>query len=337
MAWYKTGGGGGKIKEIVRITESDWNTGGGPSSDVRKYEIVTISTGGGDASVKVIKYDSNDVVLQEVLVSYKLVTSTYVQVGAIEIGYPSNWKVQVASGFEVAYNGTTYTSGQQILTWTYDTTVDYTDLQAPDALPYPADNSKIYLVTNNTGDMVKYQYQGSRRLLRKQNISDYEFWYEDLMFPIGMSSNSSGKLNSYEHYYINTWIQINSTANRGRPWQLEFCVNQMIGNGSSSEGVVFGTPTNSNQNFEFYLGSNNNLYLYGTGFNDDNCGDVQGKDVVMSYENDVLTVTVDGVVTKTKNYSPSSDDNVNTAYIANYRGNYCFSGMMNYIGFKWLD
>lgn len=193
------------------------------------------------------------------------------------------------------------------------------------------DNNKIYYITNDNGDMIIYTYQGNRRILNyKNDISDYVFWYEDLKFPRDMISADYAK----EYYWLDNNIMLNSTENLGRSWQLEFNVSPQTG--SSSEKVVIGTDTSSDQNVEFYITGAGSLCLYGQGFNDDNCGNVVNKNVIVKFENNIITVTVDNILVITKNYTPTVDNN-NYFVVANYRDYYCFNGYMNYIGFKWLS
>lgn len=193
------------------------------------------------------------------------------------------------------------------------------------------DNNKIYYVTNDNGDMVIYTYQGNRRILNyKNDISDYEFWYEDLKFP----RNMSGADYAYSYYWLDHGIKLNSTENFGRSWQLEFNVSPQ--NGSSNENVVIGTTTSGDQNIEIYMGNTNNAMLYLYGKISAYIANARDKDVVIKFENNVVTVTVDGTLTNTINYTPTVDNN-NYFVVANYRNYYCYSGIMKYIGFKWLS
>lgn len=191
------------------------------------------------------------------------------------------------------------------------------------------DGSTIYYVTNENGDMVLYTYLGDKRILNKSDISDYEFWYENLKFPRNMGSGNY----AYNYYRLNHGIKLNSAENLGRSWQLEFNVSPQAG--SSSENVVIGTDTSSGQNIEIYFSSSSTtLSLYGKiSATINNAAD---KDIIIKFENNVVTVSLDGVITNTINYTPT-EDNTNNFVVANYRNYYCFSGIMKYIGFKWLD
>jgi len=195
------------------------------------------------------------------------------------------------------------------------------------------DNSTIYYVTNANGDMVLYTYQGSERILNYKSaaaISDYEFWYEDLKFPRNMDSTDY----AYSYYWLDHGIKLNSTENLGRSWQLEFNVSPE--NGTSRENAVIGTSTSDDQNIEIYMGGTNNAVLYLYGKISATIQNARDKDIVIKFENNVVTVTVDGTLTSTINYTPTVDNN-NYFVVANYRNNYCYSGYMNYIGFKWLS
>lgn len=193
------------------------------------------------------------------------------------------------------------------------------------------DNNKIYYITNENDDMIIYTYQGNRRILNyKNDISDYEFWYEDLKYP----RNMGGADYAYNYYWLDNGIKLNSTENLGRSWQLEF--NASPQSGTSNDKVVIGTDTSSDQNIEIYYGGNNYATLYLYGKISVTIQNARDKDIIVKFENNVVTVTVDGVLTNTVNYTPVEDNN-NYFVVGNYRNNYSFNGYINYVGFKWLS
>lgn len=194
------------------------------------------------------------------------------------------------------------------------------------------DNNKIYNVTNSNGDMIKKTYQGNRRILRKSDISDYEFWYEDLRFPRYYISGDF----AMQYYWINDGIQIFLNENLNRGWQLEFNVDPQSSNENPIIGTASSNPSSATaptQNLEIYP-RGSNLLLYGK--ISAKIPNAIGEDVIIKYENGTVTVYVNDVVAYTTNFTPVADTD-NYFIIGDYRNNYCFEGVMNYIGFKWLS
>lgn len=188
------------------------------------------------------------------------------------------------------------------------------------------DGNTVYEVYHNTfGTQILKKYQGDKRIINyKQDISEYEFWYEDVACiskPYDKSSDSSE--------IVNTGITWNEFISND--WQIEFNVTSML---NSSESAIIGSNTSGN--FEIYFNSSNNLYIYGFG-PDRAMTDCNGADIKITfnhttketkvYRNDVL------IDTFTASASGSS-----SAYIQlfDYRNNYKFLGIVKYIGFKWL-
>ena len=196
------------------------------------------------------------------------------------------------------------------------------------------DNNKIYYVTNANGDMIRKTYQGNRRILRKSDISDYEFWYEDLRFPRYYNSGDFAR----QYYWINDGVQIFLNENLNRGWQLEFNVDPQSSNENPIIGTASSNPSSATaptQNLEIYpQGSTSTLLLYGK--ISATIPNAIGEDVIIKYENGTITVYINDVVVYTTNFTPVADTD-NYFIIGDYRNNYCFEGVMNYIGFKWLS
>ena len=332
--------GGTNISEVLRVTEG-WAFF---NEDGYTYSIETISTGGYDASILVKEY-LNETEVRSVNILYSD-ASTYTTFNDIYVCYNSNnlkWNVSVNSGKIIKYNGAIYNENDNPIDWSFEISVNYDIIGGTPSIK-DLDSDKLYLITNSNGEMIKYNYLGNNRLTRyktPEEIEDYEFWYEDLVFPMGMSSSSSDN-NYYGNYWINSNIKLFSTENIDKNWQIEFNIKAQRGSGSSSDTVILGTPTNSSRYFEFFVSSSGEkLGLYGADYNGtEYCGEVNitNKDVIIKYENKILTVTIDGTLVKTKDLSSRSVDNTNTFYVARYSSSrdYCFNGTMNYIGFKWL-
>ena len=97
------------------------NSGGGSDNNRYTYNIQTTSVGGGDAAIKVTQYDKNGSIIVEQNIVYDTVQQDYITIGDIQIGYPNDWVVKVAIGSSgVAYNNLTYSAGEVIATWGYD-------------------------------------------------------------------------------------------------------------------------------------------------------------------------------------------------------------------------
>ncbi len=346
-------GGSGQISEIKRLTEQEWRTGGGYISG-KKYEIVTVSAGGYDATIKVIQYDENDVVLQEINILYTTVQSSYRTIDDIEIGYPNDWKVRVASGCSVIYNNTIYGEGQQILTWTYNSAVDYTGLNAIEGyIPYPTESNKIYLITNENGDMILYQYQGNNRILRKDDISDYEFWYEDVIFPDYLYLSSSSYHNSASNYAIPTTVEINSSENYQKSFEIDFNIKPVFNQDPDTKHQYCNIIANKIYNtsghlFQIFAKNSSNIPVLGIGDGGTDveytsAGDITNKDIRVVYDRDESKrkIYIDNVLIDERAISSSVVENNNPLQIGLYgtiSSAYSpFNGKFNYIGFKWLD
>ena len=191
------------------------------------------------------------------------------------------------------------------------------------------DTNKIYLVTTDNGKMILKQYQGNQRILRKGDVSDYVFYYEDLVFADAYISG-----NYYDDYYIPTGIILNSTDNINRDWQLEFSITR---DEMGYEEPIIGTRSNGGTYLEIYtMGNSDQLGIYGNFGDYNRLGNINdGQDVVINCENNVWTVTVDGVQTMQRTITRSVDE-TNELIIGDYRAYYIFHKTMNYIGFKWL-
>ncbi len=338
MAYIRCGGGGNsKISKIKRLTEQAWFVDGSLVG-LRKYEVVTVSTGGGDATVRVIQYDENDTVLQSVDILY---TNTPQTIGDVKVQYNSYnalWVLYVADNKKVNYNGTTYTAGETVNSWSYTNTVDLTNIIAEIRAPFsPKKNDEIYLVTNSDGVMVREQYQGADRILRKGDISAYAFYYEDLVFPSAYHNNYQPLTN----YCIDSGFSLYHTDNVNRDWQIEFNVHAVPNNVGGDIVVVgnallSGSQTRPSNLTEIYLDSSNDLIIGLV--SETNVGNAQDKDVVIRKVGTTITVTIDGteVYNATFPYTTGGTGNDEHLFIGNYRNTYVFSGIINYIGFKWL-
>lgn len=180
------------------------------------------------------------------------------------------------------------------------------------------------------------QYQGDKRItLYKDNVSDYEFWYEELTFP----TNSAGEFEP-EQAAIVTTVDINNEETINRDWQLEFYFTPNDNGYGTNEYPIIGSLSSSGSGLiELYTQLSNlqGFWLYGSSLPDSNIGDIKNKDVKITVENHVFRLWADGELIYTKNdYNPGSHTS-NVLTIGSYRMGYLFSGKIKYIGFKWLS
>ena len=197
------------------------------------------------------------------------------------------------------------------------------------------DPNTLYNVLTDSEALIKYSCLGSNRIVNNPNISQYEFWYENLFYAKGTAAGTSD-LNPT----IYTGIKILSQSNINRDWQIEFNVIPINDGGGSENAVIGVTASSGNNRFEMYTKKeNSNLYLYGIFGNDSNLGDISNKDVVLTKSNNTVTCTIDGTQVSTKawdasNTSESDDLAINIGSMRNF---HTFCGLINYIGFKWLS
>lgn len=91
------------------------------------YQIMTISSGGSDASIEIKKYIDNKLVDAKVFIyTSSASTQTFYDL-LLDYGTTTSQKWSIFSGYnKIGYNGTEYSYGELISQWTYDTSVDMT-------------------------------------------------------------------------------------------------------------------------------------------------------------------------------------------------------------------
>lgn len=331
MAWYKcigsSGGGSGDISEIIRITEAEASI----IKDGYTYSIETTSTSGSLAKILVKEY-LNETETQSVEIEHND-PSTFTTFNDIYVSYNSNatsWEVVANSGKSFVLNGILYENN--VLSWNYTNSVNYfpiiggTITQTPDF-----DSDKIYLVTNKNGDMVRKQYQGIKRILRKEDISDYEFYYEDLYFPASLDVQSS-VYNSARNYAIDTGIELFSNENYQKSFEIVFKVNPHL---SQSYGNIFAKNNYTTPSFQIYCSNDNKI---GITYNTDHIyNDCAGKDIkiIVDRINNEYKFYADNVLIDTQSITNWTENN-NSSLIGLYGVYSPYNGFIEYIGFKWL-
>ena len=210
----------------------------------------------------------------------------------------------VDTEFKLA-NDASFITGYQ-----YDYETEITNVHSNDTLYYVTDDSR--------NDINLYMAQGDNRIPSKyfEDISDYEFWYEDV---------------SISDYPVQTDISFEGdNANR----DFEFVFNlgpRAVG----SECVLIGCNDSAR---EIYYDSYGNVDLkaYGgiLGQASSIVPNFAGKDVVIKRESGVVTVTSNGTVTVTSDTWDLPGYLKLFAYTGN---NYKYVGHINYFGFRWLN
>lgn len=200
------------------------------------------------------------------------------------------------------------------------------------------DNNKIYNVTNSNGDMIRKTYQGNRRILRKQDISDYEFWYEDLIFPDVLSVSNNNYHNNARNYAINTGIEIFSSSNYQKSFEIDFKVNPVFNTSDSHRyGNIIAKNNYTSPEFQIYVDEQISGVGITNGSMDSRISNMFNKDIqyVFDRDNGNVKMYVDDVLTDTQSLTTSIEAD-NPLLIGLYGTYSPFNGIINYIGFKWL-
>lgn len=128
--------------------------------------------------------------------------------------------------------------------------------------------------------------------------------------------------------------QINRYPAKG--WQLEFNVNAQT---LSRDNVICGTGNVTDGLREVYIKNDGSFWLYDDDFGDHQVysGSITNKDVIIrrAIGSGSFEVIIDGTTVYTGTMSNSSNDL--TLAVANYSGDYNFTGTINYLKFKWLE
>ena len=204
------------------------------------------------------------------------------------------------------------------------------------------DNNKIYLICNDQKDMVRKMYQGDRRILKKEDISDYEFWYEDLRFPYYLNT-STGTAYSADRYAFDTEINPFSNDNKERSFEIDFkIINAILGH--SYGNIIANHAYDSSKVFQIYYYEGESKVGFGfqqSGDHNTSSTSVLNKDIRMVFdrtESPTVTVNIyiDNVLDST--FIVTNFEYSNNALRIGLYDNYSpFNGCIDYIGFKWLD
>lgn len=201
------------------------------------------------------------------------------------------------------------------------------------------DDNKMYLVTNDHGDMVRKQFQGNRRILREQNPEDYDVYYEDLYFPAELDT-SSGNYESADQYAFDTDVSPFSSENSSRSFEVTFNVDPHL---SQNYGNVLAFHTyQSGYVGQIYVHKTNNVYGFGIALKSSSdvyrhSSDITNKDVRIVVDKTNLEVKcyVDDVLVNTSSFTNFEYDS--PFRIGFYGGYSPFNGKMEHVSFKWLD
>lgn len=191
----------------------------------------------------------------------------------------------------------------------------------------------LYNVTNETGYIVYKRYIGDKQLVHyisDSDLNNYEFWYEDVYIPDGITGAND---------YINTKIQLNSSSNNERDFEINFNVTPSMLSSTTAKAYIMDYSSSSYElkintgsyansiNFAGQFSSTGGLdsvsYTYGTDYTIKRI-----SNTIYRYNNGVLVDSFQKpVVTNTGEMVIGARNN-NTEPIY---------GLINYIGFKWLS
>ena len=187
----------------------------------------------------------------------------------------------------------------------------------------------IYIVTNSNKNLHLYTYQGERRILNyidESELSDYEFWYEDVNYINNIGSTGSA--------YIDDPLTIFASENAGRDFEIRIACNPIGGNNrylisDASEDYSLRISVNDYPN---QIISHGNFNIAGT--NNTWLNYVYGTEFIYKRVNNNIQIWSDGVMIDqwpARSYISNS-----TCQIGYWSNNY-FYGNIKYIGFKWLS
>lgn len=340
MAWYRcmgaNGGGGsstGVEEEIIKEQKISDTAGGGtylyptyPDLTQTNYEAVIVKiymTKNNVYYERYISFALKDIPYRQSSINvYDGQGNAYALNLTIEFSATVVTYLQYSGSWETIYIDMYGVKQGSISTISKTALISETDFAN---LSTKEDDTLYEVYHNNFGTQIIERYQGSKRILNhKQDISEYEFWYEDvacIQQPRNKSSDTSEIVNTGI-----TWDDFIS-----HDWQIEFNATSML---NSSESAIIGSNTSGN--LEIYFGSTNNLYIYGFG-PDRAMTDCNGADIKITFNHTTKETNVykNDVLIDTFTASASSSS---SAYIQlfDYRDNYKFLGIVKYIGFKWL-
>ena len=260
------------------------------------------------------RYPSPEIVYGESMSTYldasnfmvsATITSYYVASGSF--GYSTGWSL---SEVETSYDPD---PGSTLYIWR-GTISQYEALSA-------IDDNTTYVISNSCS--IPYVKFGNINLVPTTE-EGYECAIYNYIAPSG---------GSYEQCMIPI-AQINRYPAKG--WQLEFNVNAQT---LSRDNVICGTGNATDGLREVYIKNDGSFWLYDDDFGDHQVysGSITNKDVIIrrAIGSGSFEVIVDGNTVYTGTMSNMSNDL--TLAVANYSGDYNFTGTINYLKFKWLE
>lgn len=187
----------------------------------------------------------------------------------------------------------------------------------------------IYIVTNANKNLHLYTYQGDRRILNyidESELSDYEFWYEDIYYINNISSTGNAA--------IEIPLSIFAAENAGRDFEIRLACNPV-------NGEYNYILSDENENYSLRINQNsypNQIISHGAfneaGTNNKWLNYTYGTEFIYKRVNGNIEIWSDG--TMIDQWSARGFTNNSTCKIGNY-SRYYFYGNIKYIGFKWLS
>lgn len=187
----------------------------------------------------------------------------------------------------------------------------------------------IYFVMNENKNLHLFTYQGDRRILNyidESELSDYEFWYEDVYFMSNIDSTGTAK--------IDVPLAIFAEENAGRDFEIRLsCVpisgvdNYLISDISANYSLKINHNSYPNKIISSGVlneaGTNTKWLSYN-----------YGSEFIYKRVNNNVEIWSGGTMIDT--WPARSYNNNQTCTIGSF-SYYYFYGNIKYIGFKWLS
>lgn len=169
----------------------------------------------------------------------------------------------------------------------------------------------------------------------------YDWCIENLEFPDALGTDSeTGKSYTVSDYEINMDIDLTSSENINKNFQIEFKATLSQTASLSGDQVIFGGTMSRSGIFECYLNTSGHLYFYANGISDSKfIDDANDHDIKIVRDGSNIEFYKDGtLITTVSTYAPDSNYSGFPIGIARYNNNSSatFHGTIHYLKFKWL-
>lgn len=167
---------------------------------------------------------------------------------------------------------------------------------------------------------------------------DYDYYYETfysddiIMKEFSLPIPDSDKLfrSGFENYDFE--LLVNCTPSP--TYSSESCIIGMYGNSSTNAAIELYFKDGSAHFMARYIDSNTSSGKQIFNFS----GDFSDKDIVMSKRGNAFSISCDGDIVYSSTYNVTSYAGTGRLIrVGNYQGQYYFNGVINKVGFKWLN